>query len=169
MEPSPRIEVGPVIHTWGPFRVRSQTQLTRDGLRMPMPTHVVSILLGPEDEFQFVNLSRSADALPDLVVVLQQRLRVYARNIAIWEKHLEELQQPERRAALQAQLDEEARTHNLDASQDAQSGGEVAPSVAQVIEGQEDELWHIKRVYEAIQAGILELEIKFPELNSDTS
>ena len=103
------------------------------------------------------------------MVVLQQRLRVYARNIAIWEKHLEELQQPERRAALQAQLDEEARTHNLDASQDAQSGGEVAPSVAQVIEGQEDELWHIKRVYEAIQAGILELEIKFPELRSDMS
>jgi hypothetical protein len=136
---------------------------------MPLPTHVVSIMLDPEDEFQFANLNRSADALPDLVTVLRQRLRVYARNIALWEQHLQELQQLDRKAALQAQLEDEARTRKLDVSQDAQSVGEEVPSVAQVMANQQDEVRNIKRVYEAIQAGILDLEIEFPELSNYTS
>lgn len=166
MESTPRIEVGPVVHAWGPFRVRSQTLVTRDGRHLPLPTSVVSIMLGADDEHRFAHLARSADTLPDLVTVLRKRLGDLARDIKSWDQHLHEMQYPEERAALQAKLDDEAHARNHHAEQVGQGGGEEGHSAAQVLSNQQDEQRRIQYLYEAIQVGLRELEEEFPELGS---
>lgn len=172
MESAPRIVVGPVIQSWGPFRVRSQTLVTRHGRYLPLSRYVVSILLGSADEHRFAHLDSSADSLPELVAVLRKRLRDFVKDIEYWDRHLRELEQPEQVVALQAALDEEARVREHDAEahgKTTERDQSVSTTTAdEVLANQREERVRLQTLYEAVQAGLRDLEEEFPELSADS-
>jgi hypothetical protein len=145
---------GALRHTWGPFRVRTYTQIA---LRK---WYAVSIMLGPDNEIRFARLQRSEDTLLGLAQVLRRSLRALAWDIKSLDEHLSDLQQPERLAALQAQLDEEAQERQDDTEQ---------LNAAQVLANQHDLRRDQQHLYESIEAGLHDLEDEFPELGADSS
>lgn len=170
----PRIR-GPVVHAWGPFRVRVPTTAVTEGYAgIPLSWHVVSIMLSPENEQTIGTINNVDISLPGLVKTLRKQLQVLEHSIAVWDQHLRELQQPERMAALQAQLDEEAKDHerNADDEQVSDTGEqkqEESFSAPQVLRNQQHERQRLQKLHEAIQAGLRELQVEFPDLGSDNT
>src|SRR6185437_3351960 len=127
----------------GPFRVRTYTQIAL------WNWYAVSIMLGPDNEIRFARLQRSEDTLLGLAQVLRRSLRELAWDIKTLDEHLSDLQQPERIAALQAQLDEEAQERQDDTEQ---------LNAAQVLANQHDMRRDQQHLYESIEAGLHDLE-----------
>jgi hypothetical protein len=113
-------------------------------------------MFGPKNEIRFAQLSRSEDTLPGLARVLRKSLRELASSIETLDEHLRELQQPERMAALQAQLDEEAQERTVDVEQEG---------AAQVLANQHALREEQQHLYDSIKVGLQGLEAEFPELD----
>lgn len=162
---SPHVEVlvGPVIHTWEPFQIRSLAWMYSDGQRVPMSRCAVSIMLTPDDELEIASLPLSRANLMGLVTALREKLQTHSRDINAWRRHLQHIQQPEGMAALQAQLDAEVQ-----AGEDDSEKYESLTAV-QVVASQQAGLEREENVYEAIRTGLSQLETRFPEISSGTS
>lgn len=107
---------GSIIHSWGPFRVRTPARFVREGSPDHVMTwHVISIMLSPEYEATIGPLNNEDVSLPGLVRELRRNLPTLEHTIETWDLHLHELEQPGGVAVLQAALDEEAARRRQDA------------------------------------------------------
>jgi hypothetical protein len=152
--------------------VRSQTLVTRHGRNLLLSRYVISILLGPDDEHDFAYLDSSADSLPEFVAVLRKRLRDFARDIEYWDRHLRELEQPDQMVALQAALDEEtrAREHDAEAHGKTTDADQSEWTTAEIVlANQREERIRLQSLYDAVQAGVRDLEEEYQELRANSS
>ena len=180
MEPNTYRRQGAVIQTWGPFRIRAPTTLVTEGRPdRVMSWHMVSIMLDfvgerGEQREQALGPLDNADITPSgLVKMLRASLHSLEYAIDVLDRHLREMKDPERMTALQAALDEEIRTR--------ESGAEVRGKTTEtdkwewttaaedVLANQREERVRLQTLYDAVQAGMRNLEEEFPELRADSS
>ena|SRR5689334_12961984 len=117
-------------------------------------------------------------SLLGLVRLLRRNLPTLEHTIETWDHHLHELEQPEGMARLQAALDEEAARHRQDPddtdeddeqNEDADRGTgkrKRTLSPIQVLANQRIERQRVQSLYEAIQAGLHQLEDEFSDLRA---